>query len=201
MSAAHCAQGQLFQALRTNRLIPADTSWQDIRYSRCGRTDKGVSGLGQVECCTLVTFALLAAGGVSMLACWFVMQASQPCKAPLGRFCSQRETEAQVFKDSSVYLAVLTWIGHGCLYIHTWLHHYPFGETADHAQVLAMVLRSGAKQGQVLPAPADEIDYCTRLNRALPHDIRILGWTDVADDFHARCVWVLSGILGNYLRT
>ena len=42
------AQGQLFQALRTNRLIAADAGWQDIRYSRCGRTDKGVSGLGQV---------------------------------------------------------------------------------------------------------------------------------------------------------
>ena len=50
-----------------------------------------------------------------------------------------------------------------------------------------MVLRSGAKQGQPRPAPADEIDYSTRLNRALPPDIRVLGWADVANDFHARC--------------
>ena len=49
-----------------------------------------------------------------------------------------------------------------------------------------MVVRSGAKKGQPLPAPADEMDYCSRLNRALPADIRVLGWTDVPDDFHAR---------------
>ena len=53
-------------------------------------------------------------------------------------------------------------------------------------QVLAMVLRSNAKQGQPLPAPGAEMDYCSRLNRALPSDIRVLGWTDVADEFHAR---------------
>ena len=49
-----------------------------------------------------------------------------------------------------------------------------------------MTVRSGAKKGQPLPAPAAEMDYCSRLNRALPPDIRVLGWTDVADDFHAR---------------
>jgi len=51
-----------------------------------------------------------------------------------------------------------------------------------------MTVRSGAKKGQPLPAPAAEMDYCSRLNRALPPDIRVLGWTDVADDFHARFV-------------
>ena len=55
-------------------------------------------------------------------------------------------------------------------------------------QVLGMVVRSGAKKGQPLPAPAAEVDYCSRLNRALPPDIRVLGWTDVADEFHARSV-------------
>ena len=49
-----------------------------------------------------------------------------------------------------------------------------------------MAVRSNAKKGQPLPAPADEMEYCSRLNRALPPDIRVLGWTDVPDDFHAR---------------
>lgn len=49
-----------------------------------------------------------------------------------------------------------------------------------------MKLRSGGKLGQPLPEPVDEIDYCTRLNRALPNDIRVLGWADVPNTFHAR---------------
>ena len=52
--------------------------------------------------------------------------------------------------------------------------------------MVAMNLRSGAKLGQPLPAPEDEIDYSTRLNRALPTDIRVLGWADVPNTFHAR---------------
>ena len=39
-----CLQGHLFAALRTTRLVPAEASWQELRYSRGGRTDKGVSG-------------------------------------------------------------------------------------------------------------------------------------------------------------
>lgn len=58
--------------------------------------------------------------------------------------------------------------------------------TATRPQVVAMNLRSGAKLGQPLPAPAEEIDYSTRLNRTLPTDIRVLGWVDVPNTFHAR---------------
>lgn len=42
------AQGHLFRAMRKTRLISPDASWQDVRYSRGGRTDRGVSALGQV---------------------------------------------------------------------------------------------------------------------------------------------------------
>ena len=41
-------QNQLYMALRRTKLIPEDTGWQELSYSRCGRTDKGVSALGQV---------------------------------------------------------------------------------------------------------------------------------------------------------
>jgi len=41
-------EGQLFHALKKTRLIPEDADTASIRYSRCGRTDKGVSGAGQV---------------------------------------------------------------------------------------------------------------------------------------------------------
>ena len=61
------AQGQLFQALRTNKLVPPGASWQDISYSRCGRTDKGVSALGQVGCENLRAWGLAPKTSVVLL--------------------------------------------------------------------------------------------------------------------------------------
>ena len=43
----------LFAAFIKTRLIPVGVSWQEINYSRGGRTDKGVSGLGQVVALTV----------------------------------------------------------------------------------------------------------------------------------------------------
>lgn len=41
-------EGELFNALKHARLIPRESTWSDIKYSRGGRTDKGVSASGQV---------------------------------------------------------------------------------------------------------------------------------------------------------
>lgn len=41
-------EGTLFQGLTLARLIPPGATWHSLRYSRCGRTDKGVSAFGQV---------------------------------------------------------------------------------------------------------------------------------------------------------
>ena len=50
-------QGQLFGALRRTRLIPEGVGWEGLQYSRCGRTDKGVSALGQA-CIFFITLNL-----------------------------------------------------------------------------------------------------------------------------------------------
>lgn len=43
-------QGHLFRAMMKAKLIPDPApSWQELNYSRCGRTDKGVSAAGQVS--------------------------------------------------------------------------------------------------------------------------------------------------------
>ena len=44
-----CRQGELFKALRKTKLIAPDAEYAKLQYSRCGRTDKGVSALGQVR--------------------------------------------------------------------------------------------------------------------------------------------------------
>ncbi len=50
-----CApQAELFKALRRTRLVSEDAAISSMKYSRCGRTDKGVSGLGQVGGYTVV---------------------------------------------------------------------------------------------------------------------------------------------------
>jgi hypothetical protein len=53
-------QGYLFRALRKTRLIRPEASWQDLKYSRGGRTDKGVSALGQVRAPALPVAASLS---------------------------------------------------------------------------------------------------------------------------------------------
>jgi tRNA pseudouridine38/39 synthase len=52
--------------------------------------------------------------------------------------------------------------------------------------VVALRLRSAARTSEAaLPADA-EMDYAITLNRALPDDIRVLGWAPVPDPFSAR---------------
>ncbi|KAK9824843.1 hypothetical protein WJX81_005826 [Elliptochloris bilobata] len=92
-------EGQLFAALRRTWLIEEGMGWEALGYSRCGRTDKGVSAL---------------------------------------------------------------------------------------CQVVALRVRSIARAGDVEPAPCDELDYPALVNRALPGDIRVLGWAPVPTDFSAR---------------
>ena len=48
VDAAETVETHLFAALRATRLIAADATWAQCGYSRCGRTDKGVSALRQL---------------------------------------------------------------------------------------------------------------------------------------------------------
>ena len=60
--------------------------------------------------------------------------------------------------------------------------------------MIALVVRSSARaaaagdDGAELPAPAAEFDYPLLLNKVLPQEIRVLGWTDAPPDFNARSV-------------
>ena len=60
--------------------------------------------------------------------------------------------------------------------------------TADPTvQVVALLLRSSGKADSPLPGWPQEQDFAHMLNRCLPDTIRVLGWADVPQDFHARC--------------
>jgi hypothetical protein len=55
-------QGILFPALRKVKLIPEDAEISSLSYSRCGRTDKGVSALGQVTLRAQLTWQMSITG-------------------------------------------------------------------------------------------------------------------------------------------
>ena len=48
------------------------------------------------------------------------------------------------------------------------------------------MVRSRARIGEAPLEPSQEIDYAVTINRALPSDIRILGWAPIPADFSAR---------------
>lgn len=57
-------------------------------------------------------------------------------------------------------------------------------------QVVALRVRSLARQGEARLEPSEEVDYAVTLNRALPEDIRVLGWAPLPqgpEGFSARC--------------
>ena len=65
------------QALKHSRLIAPDANLADLRFSRCGRTDSGVSARGQVRFSKLSTeFCNLS----TQLSCAFALKNSSACE-------------------------------------------------------------------------------------------------------------------------
>lgn len=127
-------EGTLFAALERTRLLLGGRA--EARYSRCGRTDKGVSALGQVVALRLRSKKPPLGGGVGL-------PAANGDAPPVDRMYAahaSREREA------------------------------------------------AAASGDDLEG---EIDFSGVLNRALPPDIRVLGWCPVPPGFDARfsCIY------------
>ncbi|KAH9691999.1 PseudoU synth 1 domain-containing protein [Citrus sinensis] len=100
-------ESEIFKALEKTRLLVADK--KESHYSRCGRTDKGVSSVGQV-------IAIYLRSNI--------------------KECNTNNAS--------------------------------MGETVQEEQI------------------EDEIDYVRVLNRVLPKDIRVMGWSPAPTDFSAR---------------
>ncbi len=63
------------------RLVPEGKTWQELNYSRCGRTDKGVSALEQV--------GAQAITATSWLSIWLLDAHTSISKSPWGAFTLQ----------------------------------------------------------------------------------------------------------------
>ena len=126
---------QLFDKLLLLKLIKDRPS---CHYSRCGRTDKGVSALGQV-----ISLNIRSAIPLDM------PEENMPCH-PCDRIIISQRDELESNKNT------------------------------DHKK------RKNEDDHVVQNKEVKELDYCSILNSKLPDSIRVIGWSEVTDEFDAR---------------
>lgn len=145
----------LFRALRTSRLVESRAS---SGYSRCGRTDKGVSAAGQVVALRLKSaYALDAswdAAGQDLVA---ENELPKNAYTPLSVYVTPRPRSTKKQRKK---------------------HTVDVQNSQNGNQQTDPPLR----QQRALREHA----YDKILNNLLPDDIRVLGWIPVSDDFSAR---------------
>ena len=162
-------------------------------YTRCGRTDRGVSSGGQVVSLRIRSRALrfdhlMKNGGVGGM---------------IDGSMEQLSTTPSSFSSSSIGCCSDALNDTGCL-----VSSPPFEEanmpnpsttsTSSEPLLSSPPLSSTSSAvywsrsdglfntGAPFPPREEEIDYVSTLNSILPSDIRVLGWTDVPENFSAR---------------
>lgn len=164
-------EGALFSALRRTRLIAPDAAPEDVAYTRCGRTDAGVSALGQI-----VSLRLRSKRGTKGGKRRAQETNEGPLRDPL--FTSLHDASDDAFSRRSELLSRNE-------------------SRNDGAPLLGASRgdRRAARSDSTHPPPGgvffaehadDELDYCALLNRALPEDVRVTGWGYVHESFSAR---------------
>ena len=163
-------EGALFSALRRTRLIAPDAAPEDVAYTRCGRTDAGVSALGQI-----VSLRLRSKRGTKGEKRRAQETNEGPCD-PLRT--SDDDASDDAFSRRSESL----------------LQNESRNDGADSTGA-SRGDRRAARSDSTHPPPGgvffaehaeDELDYCALLNRALPEDVRVTGWGYVHESFSAR---------------
>ncbi|KAJ1955853.1 pseudouridine synthase deg1 [Dispira parvispora] len=152
-------EGELFTALKKCRLIP-DAG--QCRYSRCGRTDRGVSGVGQVV-------ALDVRSAIPKDRVHEIMGGITPETIPV-----QNDREQPVSRSAPHLLR------------HHWQPATDLGITPidESPSAAAMSATTDALEAREMP-------FVVMLNRELPRDIRVLAWAPIPVTFNARydCLW------------
>ena len=164
-------EGALFSALRRTRLIAPDAAPEDVAYTRCGRTDAGVSALGQI-----VSLRLRSKRGTK----GEKRRAQETNEGPNGDPLRTSDDDAS---DDAKRRSEL---------------QNEQNESRNDGAPRAATSRGdrrAARSDSTRPPPGgvffaehaeDELDYCALLNRALPEDVRVTGWGYVHESFSAR---------------
>ncbi|KAL6578290.1 hypothetical protein OROMI_010618 [Orobanche minor] len=155
-------ESEIFKALKRTRLISGDK--KELEYSRCGRTDKGVSSVGQVMAYKrMMEYFYLGLQQAELSRTWVLT--SDACY-----YSTELELERAV----------------------------KFELELDFERVISLFLRSNLKEtagingysGEFFAEEScgREIDYVKILNRVLPKDIRVIGWSPAPTNFSARAM-------------
>ena len=164
-------EGALFSALRRTRLIAPDAAPEDVAYTRCGRTDAGVSALGQI-----VSLRLRSKRGTK----GEKRRAQETNEGHVGDPLRTSDDDAS---DDAKRRSEL---------------QNEQNELRNDGAPRAATSsgdRRAARSDSTHPPPGgvffaehaeDELDYCALLNRALPEDVRVTGWGYVHESFSAR---------------
>ncbi|CAE6508326.1 unnamed protein product [Rhizoctonia solani] len=161
----------LFDALANTRLVDPEKGMEGCGWSRCGRTDRGVSSAGQVV--GLWVRSALGAGSVRKKNESVFEQEDSSLTPGLDVDpTSALETvdlALPVFEPSSLDVS-----------------SPPAPSTSPPS---APITKPDTKQAT--KETKQELAYIHMLNRVLPPTIRVLAWSPVADDFDARfsCQW------------
>jgi tRNA U38,U39,U40 pseudouridine synthase TruA len=188
-------EAAIFAALVQSCLIE---SREESGYTRCGRTDKGVSAAGQVMALRLRSKSRRfdaatgeGAGAASGPASGSEVQQpwlSSPI-APVHPYWTEPSPfeDSVEFKQGLIRDALQAAVGHEGAR-HSSEGDGEGGEGDGDAVFFRRWSRAGglSNTGAPFPPPADEMDYAQTLNGLLPPEIRVLGWADIPDDFSAR---------------
>ncbi|KAJ1922692.1 pseudouridine synthase deg1 [Tieghemiomyces parasiticus] len=187
-------EAKLFQSLKKCRLVEGSPS--QCRYTRCGRTDRGVSGLGQV----------IALDVRSSIPAQYIGQVlggvPRSSPATVGDDADQLEADAveesaaaeNNHSQSAPQNLVRYWkpaTDLGLTAIPSESQRALADRAADANQGTEVADGSYMDEATLASYEARELPYIRMLNQDLPADIRIIAWAPVDRDFNARfdCVW------------
>lgn len=169
-------EGELLAALETTFLIQKDAGLEGCGFSRCGRTDRGVSSAGQVVSLWVRSKRKPGDGGAPLGDDW---RAPRDAVAPSDNKNAADGTDGAVTPDGTAV---------------------PNNEEAAglavpnvDAETQSPAAATTKRTRRLRPVPASEsqpweLNYAQMLNRVLPQEIRVIGWSPLPShvDFDAR---------------
>jgi tRNA pseudouridine(38-40) synthase len=178
---------QLFAALLKTRLIQ---SRETCQYSRCGRTDKGVSAVGQV-------IALQLKSAIPIHASWD--EHGKQIITQNHHDNDEQEDDGIIMLPKNSHDKITVWVPpndkrnnknkskiknkNNKPQLKTPINT---NDTGDHPQTEQEVAATATVSEKRQCKELSEYSYERMLNSLLPPDIRILGWCPVSKDFSAR---------------